>query len=243
MLREILARFGRFQAGYLWAFFTPLAQVAVLYLVWILLKDKESLNVPLVLFLMTGVLPFWTFRQTMRQGATAVIKNKQLLNLPQITIFDVTIAHSVLEMLTMLMVFVIAVASTRLLGIVPHVQDPLGVFIGFALMWMIGSGMGAVFAGMSSRFPALPKFAQPFLGRPLFFTSGLFFTAEMVPPRIREWLLYNPLLHVMEHIRNSFFFEMESPYGDLGYPVAIAVVLWAVGGAIMRINRAELSRQ
>ncbi len=78
MLREILARFGKFQAGYLWAFFTPLAQVAVLYLVWILLKDKESLNVPLVLFLMTGVLPFWTFRQTMRQGATAVSRSSRI---------------------------------------------------------------------------------------------------------------------------------------------------------------------
>ena len=61
----------------------------------------------------------------------------------------------------------------------------------------------------------------------------------MVPPRIREWLLYNPLLHVMEHIRNSFFFEIESPYGDLAYPIAFAVALWAVGGAIMRINRAS----
>ena len=67
-------------------------------------EDKESLNIPLVLFLMTGVLPFWTFRQTMRQSATAVIKNKQLLNLPQITIFDVTIPTRSSRLLTMLMV-------------------------------------------------------------------------------------------------------------------------------------------
>lgn len=243
MLREILARFGKFQAGYLWAFFTPLAQVAVLYMVWILLKEKEATSVPLVLFLMTGVLPFWTFRQSMRQGASAVSKNKQLLNLPQITIFDVTIAHSVLELLTMVLVFVIAVTGTRLIGIEPRVEDPLGVFVGFALMWMIGSGLGMIFTGLSPRFPALPKLAQPLLGRPLFFTSGLFFTAEMVPPRIREWLLYNPLLHIIEHIRSSFFFEFESAYGDLSYPAAFALALWAIGSATMHVNRVELSRQ
>jgi len=243
ILREILARFGRMQAGYLWAFATPLAQVAALYLVWTLLQGRESSSMPLVLFLLTGVLPFWLFRQAMRQGATSANRNKQLLNLPPITVFDITIAHAVLEFLTMLLVFSVAVTGTRFIGESPSVKDPLGVLTGFALMWAIGTGLGMLFAGISTKFPSAANVAQPFLGRPLFFTSGLFFTADMIPASLRDWLLYNPLLHVTEYTRSSFFHEFDSAYYDLSYPAMFALSLWTIGHATMRINRAELSRQ
>ena len=242
ILREILARFGKLQAGYLWAFVTPLAQVAVLYLVWIMLREREASTIPILLFLTTGVLPFWLFRQCMREGAAA-IRNKQLLNLPPITVFDITFAHSLLELLTMLLVFSTTVFGMRLFGEAARVQDILGILVGFGLMWMMGTGLGMLLAGLSNILPSAPRFAQILFGRPLFFTSGVFFTASMLPPTLREWLLYNPLLHVTEYIRSSFFYEFESTYYDLRYPGIFALSLWTIGFATLRVNRFELSRQ
>ncbi len=154
MLREILARYGRLRAGYLWAFVTPLAQVAALYTVWIILWDRDDANLPILLFLVTGVLPFWLFRQSVREGATAAIRNQHLFKLPPVTIFDITFAHTLLELVTMLLVFGVAVFGTRLLGEAPRVQDPLGVLIGFVLMWTMGTGLGMTLAGLSKKLPA-----------------------------------------------------------------------------------------
>ncbi|MGB5564610.1 MAG: ABC transporter permease [Sedimenticolaceae bacterium] len=241
MLREILARYGRLRAGYLWAFVTPLAQVAALYIVWIILWDRDDANLPILLFLVTGVLPFWLFRQSLREGATAAIRNQHLFKLPPVTIFDITFAHTLLELVTMLLVFSVAVFGTRLLGEAPRVQDPLGVLLGFVLMWSMGTGLGMTLAGLSKKLPSGLKFTQLLLGRPLFFTSGVFFTANMLPTSLREWLLYNPLLQATELIRSSFFYEFESTYYDLGYVGLFALALWTIGLATMRVNSEELS--
>ena len=92
------------------------------------------------------------------------------------------------------------------------------------LLMTFGTGFGFLFAALTPIVPSTRQIATGLLGRPLFFSSGLFFTAESVPAPLRDWLLYNPLLHMLELLRSAFFHEFESPYGDWSY-----AVLWAVG--------------
>jgi len=62
-----------------------------------------------------------------------------------------------------------------------------------------------IFGSLAPLYPSIRTITNPLLGRPLFFTSGIFFTAEMIPSEIRQYLLYNPLLHMIEIVRSAFF--------------------------------------
>ena len=46
---------------------------------------------------------------------------------------------------------------------------------------------------------------------------------------MREWLLWNPLLHMIELVRSGFFHEFESTYGSWGYALGWSSGLLTVG--------------
>jgi capsular polysaccharide transport system permease protein len=237
MLREMLTRFSNLGAGYLWAFIPPLAQVATLYLVWTMLTGgRDSADMPLSLFLITGVLPFWLFRQSMQPGLKAVKASRGMLTFPQVTLFDIIFSNVILEYLTNFIVFVTAVVGARFLGDYVPIQDPLGLLVGFFLMCAAGTGVGMVVGGISTRIPSAPQIAQFVLVRPLFFTSGLFFTVEMLNPSVQKWLLFNPLLHAIEFIRSSYFYSVNSSFYDLGYVSVFVLFLITVGYAMLLVG-------
>lgn len=233
ILREALARFNNLGAGYLWAFVPPLAQVATLYLVWTLLSSRHSAGFPLALFLITGVLPFYLFRQSLQQGINSIKKGKGLTSFPQVKYFDVIMASVVLEFFTSLIVFLFAVWGAQYLGETAKLGDPFGVLIGYFLIALLGMGSGMIVGSLSVHFKSAPQVAQIVLVRPLFFISGLFFSMAMLPVAIRDWLQWNPLLHAIEFIRVSFFFDFQSSYYDLGYAAIFALVLFTFGHAAL----------
>jgi capsular polysaccharide transport system permease protein len=121
------------------------------------------------------------------------------------------------------------------------VQDPLKVMAVLGLLGMTGLGFGAAFAMLKPLFPSVKQMVNVVMGRPLFLSSGLFFTAEMLPASARELLLYNPILHMIEMLRSAFFVQFDSRYADPGYAIASAVIVLCLGLLIQRaLNRRVL---
>ncbi|NCU32897.1 MAG: hypothetical protein EOM23_08205 [Candidatus Moranbacteria bacterium] len=56
-----------------------------------------------------------------------------------------------------------------------------------------------------------------------FFISGIFFSVETLPETFRDIALVNPLLHLLELIRVSFFPTFTSPYANVGY-----IIVWII---------------
>jgi len=81
----------------------------------------------------------------------------------------------------------------------------------------------------------LVSISVPVLGRPLFLTSGLFFSASMLPPAAREIVMYNPLMHCTELIRASLFESFESRYIDLNYVMVFALILISAGMMLLMV--------
>jgi len=109
------------------------------------------------------------------------------------------------------------------------------------LMVAIGFGTGLVLGALSIRYEFIQSLTSPLLGRPLFLTSGLFFTAGMLPPAVREIFLYNPLMHCIEYIRSSMFEAFDSRYVDLNYVCVFALVQISFG--LMLLNFFERQRK
>lgn len=240
LMRETKTRFGKLRLGYFWAFFESIANVGIFIVLFSVVGRESPSGMPLILFLITGVTPFFLFRNLMQQTQAAVESNKSLLTFPQVTVFDLTVARVLLEICTSTIVFVLLVFATSYIGLEPQIENVLGVVFALFLLVAIGSGLGMLFCALTPKMPSIRNLTSPFLGRPLFFTSGLFFTAEMLPKGLRELLLYNPILHVIEYLRSSFFHEFESIYYSLSYAGAWALSLFAFGFATMHLMRDEL---
>lgn len=78
--------------------------------------------------------------------------------------------------------------------------------------------------------------------RPLFWCSGLFYTAGMLPVTIREALLWNPILHVTELSRGAWFATYDD-FGELSYAFIWILGFWFVALTLERSVRSRLHKQ
>jgi capsular polysaccharide transport system permease protein len=237
MLRESRTRYGKSDLGYTWAILNPLIQMLVLWLVYTLLGRHVPLAASMPVFLVTGILPFHLWRDSMMRAAQAVSSNVPLLTYPQVRAADVIIARTLLEIVTALIVALIFVVGLRILYGEPlssWIDEP-AAFMGalFALFYMSLS-----FAFLSSSLARIfPPWTDIFgyLSRPLWFTSGIFFTLQALPGNVRAYAVYNPVAHMLEWLRSTALPGFESDHYSPLFVLSTATVTLLLGLAIDRL--------
>ena len=230
MLRDAKTRYGRHKLGFFWIFVEPVMLV-MLFLAFKLMINggNSSHGMPDALFMVTGLIPFFLFRQCMNSLSNAIKGARNLLGFPQVTTLDIILATMLLELATCLFVFAVMISSIAVLGGPETIENPLLVAYAFLLLFMTGSGMGMIFASVVPIVPAVKNITNPLFGRPLFFTSGIFFVPDMLPKSARDIVLYNPLLHMIEIMRSSYFVQYESVYINWHYAAIFAFGLFLTG--------------
>ena len=229
MLRDTKTRFGRHKLGFFWMFMEPVFFVILFLGFKILISSPTSGGMPDAYFIVVGITPFLLFRQCMSSLGSSIAASRSLLAFPQVTTFDVMMSSALLEFVTILFVFAAMLTGCALFWEPYAVENPLLVLYGTLLLGISGTGAGMVFASLAPIFPSVSNFSNQVFGRPLFFTSGVFFTADMLPSNLREYALYNPILHMIEMIRSGFFIEFESPYVDYNFAGIFAVSMLLLG--------------
>ena len=165
---------------------------------------------------------------------SAISQSKSMLAFPQVTTFDVLISRALMEISIATFVLAFTLSLAHLFGWKSDIENPLGLLAALGLLATLGVGFGFLFASLEPIIPSIKQVSSLLMGRPLFLSSGLFFTAESVPPQVREYLLYNPLLHCMELIRTSYFYEFNSPHGSWAYAAGWSFSVLAIGLASHR---------
>ena len=229
VLRETKTRYGEHKIGFLWAFIEPLMFVAIMAAVFSSMHGDSPGGMPVVTFMISGFVPFVIFRDLMQQMQGAIAQNRSLLAFPQVTTFDVIVARGVLDFLVLLTVFGVLLGGAALLGFEVRVENPLMVLLVCMLLGIAGAGAGFLFASLTPLLPSVKQIASVVLGRPLFLSSGVFFTADSLPLPLRDWLLYNPIMHLIELGRSAFFHEFESTHASWSYALGWVVGLFAFG--------------
>ncbi|MFK7889175.1 MAG: ABC transporter permease [Granulosicoccus sp.] len=224
ILRETMTRYGQHKLGFLWAFLEPILMVTILSLIFQLMGRSSQGGMDVVPFMITGFGLFVIFRDTMGQTQSAISQNTSLIGFPQVTTFDVMISRALLELAVLLCVLTVMLWGTGLIGLEVRCERPLELLGVCLLLCMCGLGLGFVFASLTPLVPSMRQITGQLLGRPLFLSSGLFFTTDSLPDQAREVLLYNPLLHMIEKGRSAYFYEYESQYASWSYAIC-----WALG--------------
>jgi len=219
----------------MWALIEPLIFISIFVTGFQLLGRESQGGIPMPLFFVAGFGPFFMFRDIFGEVMQGTKGHQSLLMFPQVTRMDLLVSKLILTTLVSIVVFLILLIGLYAMGFDFRVEDPLGVMIGVALMALLGFGLGLILGAFSIRYEFIRSLSQPLLGRPLFLTSGLFFTASMLPPAVREIVLYNPLMHCIALIRTSLFENFESRYIDLNYVMVFALIEVSFGLMLLMV--------
>ncbi len=239
-IRELKARFGHFRLGYLWAVGEPVAMVAVLSAIRLALGNADIAGVPYPLFFASAIIPFFFFQTTVNQCLLAVENNIPLLNYRIVKPADPVIARCLLELFIYTATGFLIIGGLVCLGFTFRWNDTLGVIAVMSCLGAFTLGLSLLVA-VSGALMHDSKKVVPILIRPFFFISGIFFAASSLPSGIRELLLWNPLLHVSELIREYMFADYQSHEGSLGFLFTTSLASLFLGLATYRTNRIRLT--
>lgn len=104
----------------------------------------------------------------------------------------------------------------------------------------LGGSLGLVLAVLTFDRPKVRSMVG-LIFLPLYICSGVIFAVHNLPSEFREYLLWNPILHLIELSRGYFIPNYKPLDGtNLRYPLAITLVLSALGLSLYRVNRQRL---
>lgn len=230
-LRETRTRYGQYQAGYIWALVEPVLWMGMFWVMYEVVGREVPNGMATVPFLATGILTYGMFAKTASQGAAAVSANRGMLFYPHVQPIDLVVARTALEAMTYVVVFIVVMSVYAMaIGEVPTVDSVLRTGAGFALASLLGMTFGLLLCALMVVMPALDRIRGTML-RPFFWTSGLFFAANELPSQARDLLLYNPVLHCTEIVRDGWFPAYHAVHATATYPG-----MWILGLALVGLT-------
>jgi ABC-type polysaccharide/polyol phosphate export permease len=238
VVRERKTRFSGGALSSLWAFVTPVGWIVIVVLAFEYLGRAVPIHAPMALFVASGILPYAVFRQTVSSLMRAVIANRYLSYIQPVGPADILIASAMLELLNTIVLAVLLFGGMVLVLAAPLPADPLRVMLGLALAWALGAGFGHLAASLGQWSDTLSR-AIPLALRPLFWLSGVFFTATELGGQAQAALWWNPLFHAIEILREGFFLGYVSPISDAWYPLAVALGCYLGAVPVGRFLRAR----
>jgi capsular polysaccharide transport system permease protein len=240
ILRETRTRFGANQLGYLWAVLEPLMWIGTFWAMYALANRQIPSDMTVVGFLGTGIVTYSMFSNTASRAGEAINANRPLLFYPQVHALDLVYARAVLEVATLAAVFAALMAiEAVVLDRLPEVDDLLYTLGGLVLAGLLGAAFGLILCMASELYPVVNRLRSPLM-RPLFWASGLFFTANDAPQEVRGYLEYNPVLHAIEMVRDGWFVSYQSELAEPLYVVWWIIGFASVGLLLERVVRRKL---
>ena len=239
MLREMITRYGRSPAGYLWALIEPVAFIGLLSLAFSQIAHSPPLGRSFALFYATGYVAFHWFHDISSVTARSVQVNRPLLAFPPIKPLDTIIARFLLQVLTGVAVAFIIFGGILLIFDDQVRPDPVWLAQGFALATLFGLGVGMANAWLFS-ISRTWELIWGVLSRPLFLISCVFFSFWSVPGFVREVLWFNPIIHMVGAIRAGFYPVYDTSHLSQGYVIALSLVLLVFGLLSIRLAPGRL---
>ena len=209
-LRDLQGQFND-KLGLGWAFIEPFLFIFGLSFLRSLSSTGDAHGLPILIFMMIGLIAVQSFIQGMPTIASSIQRSKPLFAFRQVQPISPILASTMLEMGIKIGVIVLAIVTLYLMKIDVPVADPLLLIILFVCLWLFTLSLSIIFAVMSAYIEETRKIMSLFM-RPFFFISCTFFSLQDIPREFWHWLTWNPLVHFVELAR----FAVLPSYGDEG---------------------------
>lgn len=202
ILRETVTLYGDRKLGYLWVIIQTLFNISVFACLRYILGATNIGGLPTIYFLLIGFTCWNIFDDCIIKCLKAVSTNSSLLEFPHVHPIDVLLARCLLIIATHISTAAVIIVGSIFCGLnfeITHYDD-FTILLFLIVLLSISSAI--FFAAVNVFYPSVGKFL-PFVMRVLFFVSGIFFSVNHFPLSYRKYLELNPILNVIEGMRNA----------------------------------------
>lgn len=239
MFREWGLTFGKRTFGISSLVASLSIKIALFALVRVTFAGALHRGMEIVPFIATGVVAFWTMRRATMIVAGGTRVKSTLSRFPQVTPLDIAIVRGLIMTGAMtaisFVIFIVLIGT----GYSQSIYRPDLVVFYFFLCGMLGIGVGIIFGCVYRYLPFLRRFLMMSF-MVMMFISGIFYVIPEIPYKVREYFLYNPLLHLTDLTRGAYFAVYHSELSDLSYVIRCIIIIWAIA---LIAERASRSRQ
>lgn len=242
-MREIKTRLGGQWTGVVWLLGEPLLHMGIMIIMRVVLRQMTTrAGYDATIYLLVSLLPFLLFSNSWTQVMNAMRANYPLFAYKQVKPFDAAIARIIVEVSIKFGVYFIAFLICGRLGLMPVIPaDFLGYILVVFVFLAMGLSLGLMSAVVTHYIPKAGLVIS-LVSMPLYMCSGVVMRVESFGPGIKDYLMWNPLLHLVELARYYFLpgYPVISGTG-WGYPLRWAVVLAFFAMVLYWFNRRTLA--
>jgi ABC-type polysaccharide/polyol phosphate export permease len=224
LMREILTRYGRHNIGFLWLFVEPMLFTIGITAIWTATKAVHGGNLPITAFAITGYSSVLLWRNMPARCIGAVEPNAALLHHRNVKLMDILLSRVLLEFAGASISFFGLTVVFYFVHWVELPEDLITVLLGwFAIAWF-GSALAIYLGALAERSEIVEKLWHP-AAYLLFPFSGAGFIVDSTPEAIQQILLYFPMVHGVEMVRDGYFGSAFRPHYSGWYLIISCLVL------------------
>ena len=231
LMREILTRYGRHNIGFLWLFAEPMIFTLAVTALWSIAKLDQVSALPIVAFAITGYSSVLLWRNMPGRCISAIGPNLPLLYHRNVKLIDVFLARLALEFAGTTMSFVALILLFWSVEWLFPPENILKVALAWIMLGWFGVGLAILLGALSWSSEVVDKLWHP-AAYILFPLSGAAFLVDSLPPAAQDAILYLPMVHGVEYLREGFFGSVINARYDLTYMAA-----WNAGLTIAGLLR------
>jgi capsular polysaccharide transport system permease protein len=233
ILREITTSNMQSLLGYLWEVIEPVIFILFLMFLFTLFVKRPPIGDSFALFYASGLLPYMAFLRTVSQVGGALRQSRALLSYPGVTFLDAILARFVLAALTKTLVFVAVLALVCLgFGVDPFFDVPQLV-LGMTMSMLLALALGTANCLLVHVLPLWDRL-WGLVTRPLMLLSAVIYLFETVPLPYRDWLWWNPVVHMVGAVRAGVYPTYDAAYVSVTYVALLVGVLLPVSLFFLR---------
>jgi lipopolysaccharide transport system permease protein len=234
--RDVKVRYKQTLLGVLWVVLQPLVSMAIFTVLFGVLLNVDSGDVPYPVFAFAGLLPWNYFSQALNRASTSVVNSSHLIT----KIYFPRLVIPLSGVLSSLVDFAIAFGVLGVLMVIYRIAPTAGLLVlpALILLAMVTAlGFGLWLSALNVRYRDV-GYLLPFLVQIWMYATPVIYGSGLIPERFRFLLSLNPMTGVVEGFRWALLGP--AAVGDylsaplLGLSVAISLVVLVTGAFFFR---------
>ena len=223
-LREALTRYGRHNIGFLWLFVEPMLFTLGVAALWTATKSAHGSDIPIIAFALTGYSSVLLWRNMPGRCIGALLNNLSLLYHRNIRVLDIYLARLMLEFGGATISFFVLSIVFLSIGWLEPPEDLLEVIAGWLIIAWFGSALAIWLGALSHTNELVDKLWHP-ASYFMFPLSGAAFMVDALPKAAQKIVLWIPMVHGVEMLREGYFGDQARAHYDLAYVLPVCLLL------------------
>jgi ABC-type polysaccharide/polyol phosphate export permease len=232
-MREVLTRYGRHNIGFLWLFFEPMMFTLGITALWIAIGLHNASSLPISAFALTGYSTVLLWRNMPSRCIGSLPPNASLMYHRNVRPVDIHLSRIALEFVGGTASFVILSCILIASELIEPPENVMLVAAGWLLTAWFGAGFALLVGSLSEQTEIVEKLWHP-AAYLLFPLAGAAFLVDALPRSFQSVVLWMPMVHGTEMLRDGYFGSKFIAHYDVGYYAACNLILSLAGFAISR---------